>query len=628
MDTEIISTAQFNYQDLDTETRIIVQQRTSEIRTIARRAATDIIEIGTKLIEVKGRLGHGKFGDWLKSEFGWSQDTATNFIRVTAKFGQIPNNSEFAPTALYMLSAPSVPDEARAEAIRHAEAGERITVAKAQAIVQEYKPTPAADPALATAEQLAAAVRSWIAACAPGNRSAQRGILTQINLGNAVGMDHLNTLAEYARRAGLRTLTGDLKRAVMVVQAELAEGTVPTENTTPIWQLEQEIRKFLSSYQGSTPESQLNMLKAMIARNEINGVIYFQELTHRDGVLTKPYRDNSLKQAMNNVRNQMEHADAKAKQEAITVAPADPGVPPQTLAWTPTPEPAPDAIAPDLRPAVWAWLHIDLEHADRTGLEEAKRLTGSLLDLEGFSARRGRNFDWESLVGAVGADVDHAVLREAVHDVRSQIMARLEELPEEACGDGATGGHGDTGIEGHGDATEEIDLSEVVNAWLEQKIEDNELPDDKDAKRTVLKGILSSRSNGYAIHWKALRQCPQWPAGTTDQEKLDAVRRALAMLTGQPALERSHEQRPPSWANITHDGTAPVTPAYARPREISDPTVKLLARKNQLNRLVVIADKTLIYLKNLAAKLTDPDDELAEIIAELTAARAAAMNED
>ena len=52
----------FDYASLEPETRIVVQQRTSEIRGLMRRAAQDIIDIGLKLIEVKERLPHGAFG--------------------------------------------------------------------------------------------------------------------------------------------------------------------------------------------------------------------------------------------------------------------------------------------------------------------------------------------------------------------------------------------------------------------------------------------------------------------------------------------------------------------------------------------------------------------------------------
>ena len=61
----------FDYGALDMETRVVVQQRTGEIRSLVRRSAQDIIDIGLKLGEVKQRLGHGGFGKWLEAEFEW-----------------------------------------------------------------------------------------------------------------------------------------------------------------------------------------------------------------------------------------------------------------------------------------------------------------------------------------------------------------------------------------------------------------------------------------------------------------------------------------------------------------------------------------------------------------------------
>ncbi len=131
----------FNYADLDLETRIVVQQRTEEIRVLARRTAQDIIDIGAKLIDVKARLGYGYFGRWLGAEFGWTDRTARQMMAVTERF-----NSEkfsvldFAPSALYMLAAPSTPEPARLEAVARASTGETITHAIAKEIVAEHKP--------------------------------------------------------------------------------------------------------------------------------------------------------------------------------------------------------------------------------------------------------------------------------------------------------------------------------------------------------------------------------------------------------------------------------------------------------------------------------------------------------
>lgn len=130
----------FDYAALDTETRIVVQQRTTEIKALMKRAASDIIEIGQKLIEVKARLGHGNFGGWLGAEFEWTHQTAIRFMQVGETF---KNNNllnlNVAPSALYLLAAPSTPEGARREAIARAEEGETITYSKAQDIVGDHK---------------------------------------------------------------------------------------------------------------------------------------------------------------------------------------------------------------------------------------------------------------------------------------------------------------------------------------------------------------------------------------------------------------------------------------------------------------------------------------------------------
>ncbi len=130
---------EFDYSVLDAESRIVVQQRTGEIKSLVKRSAQDIVEIGQKLIEVKACLGHGNFGNWLATESEWSDQTALNYMNVAHHFAQIPNYLEFAPKALYMLSAPSTPESAREEAIETATAGTSITPAKAGEIVQKHK---------------------------------------------------------------------------------------------------------------------------------------------------------------------------------------------------------------------------------------------------------------------------------------------------------------------------------------------------------------------------------------------------------------------------------------------------------------------------------------------------------
>ena len=64
---------------------------------------------------------HGEWLPWLKDNFGWSQQTASNYVRAYQAFGKLPNvgsldGLSIEASALYLLSAPSVPAEVRGEA--------------------------------------------------------------------------------------------------------------------------------------------------------------------------------------------------------------------------------------------------------------------------------------------------------------------------------------------------------------------------------------------------------------------------------------------------------------------------------------------------------------------------------
>ncbi len=129
---------EFDYAALNSETQIVVQQRTSEIRSLLRRTAQDIFDVGQKLIEVKAQLGHGHFRTWLNTEFDWSIWTATKFMQVADKFKCVKfSHLDIAPSALYELAAPSTPDYVRCEAIERARLGETITHSLAKAIKAE-----------------------------------------------------------------------------------------------------------------------------------------------------------------------------------------------------------------------------------------------------------------------------------------------------------------------------------------------------------------------------------------------------------------------------------------------------------------------------------------------------------
>lgn len=138
---------EFDYAALNSETQIVVQQRTSEIRSLLRRTAQDIFDVGQKLIEVKAQLGHGHFRTWLNAEFDWSIWTATKFMQVADKFKCVKfSHLDIAPSALYELAAPSTPDWVRCEAIERASQGETITHSLAKAIKAEMSALTEQEP--------------------------------------------------------------------------------------------------------------------------------------------------------------------------------------------------------------------------------------------------------------------------------------------------------------------------------------------------------------------------------------------------------------------------------------------------------------------------------------------------
>ena len=136
--------ALFDYNALDTETRIVVQQRTSEIKTLMRQTAQGIIDIGSKLADVREKLATASFRGWLHDEFQWSHMTAYRFIQVHEQFGS--NNllqADIAPSALYLLAAPSTPEPVRQEFIERAQAGESVGYSEVRDLKKAFEAAPA-----------------------------------------------------------------------------------------------------------------------------------------------------------------------------------------------------------------------------------------------------------------------------------------------------------------------------------------------------------------------------------------------------------------------------------------------------------------------------------------------------
>jgi hypothetical protein len=105
----------FSYDDLDadvaTEARVVVAR-------FRGRFVNSAIETGRDLIAIKQKLGHGRFGQWVRAELGITERTAQHWMRVAEAFGDKPETVSHLPSAvLYRLASKSVPASIRAQVI-------------------------------------------------------------------------------------------------------------------------------------------------------------------------------------------------------------------------------------------------------------------------------------------------------------------------------------------------------------------------------------------------------------------------------------------------------------------------------------------------------------------------------
>lgn len=148
------SAATFAYTALDAETRIVVQQEDKEFDRNVADAGTNFLRACHNIKRIHDALRYKRpgFGEYIASKPGLSERTAYRMIDVAKMFANLAN-IEAGPSALYLLAAPSTPEEARRDLLTRAEQGEPITYSTAHETVQRFRiPAIAPDPASAAAD--------------------------------------------------------------------------------------------------------------------------------------------------------------------------------------------------------------------------------------------------------------------------------------------------------------------------------------------------------------------------------------------------------------------------------------------------------------------------------------------
>jgi Protein of unknown function (DUF3102) len=105
----------------------------SEIIGRGRQIVVDIIAIGRQLVEVKQRIGHGRYEAFVRDRLGFSVSSALRFVRAyqmleSAKLTDLRllEMVQIDCSALYLLSSPATPEQVRAAALEAAASGQRV----------------------------------------------------------------------------------------------------------------------------------------------------------------------------------------------------------------------------------------------------------------------------------------------------------------------------------------------------------------------------------------------------------------------------------------------------------------------------------------------------------------------
>lgn len=153
MQIENTDDTSLDYLDLPPEVVAKVIKHTTKIRGLLKSASENIIETGLELIDAKESVGHGKFEQWLDSQFGLGERTARKMMAVgrqfkTAQYADL----QLAPSALYLLAEPKTPEKVREKFIAKAKT-EEVTHKEVKNAIDKTKQAKKKKPAVKKAKK-------------------------------------------------------------------------------------------------------------------------------------------------------------------------------------------------------------------------------------------------------------------------------------------------------------------------------------------------------------------------------------------------------------------------------------------------------------------------------------------
>lgn len=141
------SLLRYDYTLIDEAQRLAVQEAAIAIRGRERRMVEDMLAIGEQLLVIRDLLPRGEFVNWIRTEFGWSNGSAYDFINMASRAGHFSKFGNLGITCARLLSPPSVPDVVVADVIelnraRLEDDMPELTVREVKELIRTAKPRP------------------------------------------------------------------------------------------------------------------------------------------------------------------------------------------------------------------------------------------------------------------------------------------------------------------------------------------------------------------------------------------------------------------------------------------------------------------------------------------------------
>ena len=141
----------FDYSDFDKDTKGKLVYLAGQIKRHSKTFIQTVMENGQAIHEahelLAGNGREGKFREWVEIETNLAISTAYEWKNVYIRAKKYPTIGNFSPTVAYILSGPTVPDEAIVDFEKQVNKGARPTAAAAKATVEKFKEMNSDKPA-------------------------------------------------------------------------------------------------------------------------------------------------------------------------------------------------------------------------------------------------------------------------------------------------------------------------------------------------------------------------------------------------------------------------------------------------------------------------------------------------